>query len=70
MLFPTVGWPTISALAVNFAYLYMLPLCTFFSSLYYNVVIQSTLLQYCDIRGAYITIVYQPESVYNLSFTA
>ena len=38
-----------SALAANLAYLYMLPLCTFFSSLYHNVVIQSTLLQYCDI---------------------
>jgi hypothetical protein len=48
MLFPTVGWPTTSALAANLAYLYMLPLCTFFSSLYYNVVIQSTSLQYCD----------------------
>ena len=48
MLFPTVGWPTASALAANLAYLYMLPLCTFFSSLYYNIVIQSTLLQYCD----------------------
>jgi hypothetical protein len=48
MLFPTVGWPMTSALAANFAYLYMLPLCTFFSSSYHNVVIQSTLLQYCD----------------------
>ena len=48
MLFPTVGWPTTSALAANLAYLYMLPLYTFFSSLYYNIVIQSTLLQYCD----------------------
>ena len=46
MLFPTVGWPMTSALAANLAYLYMLFLCTFFSSLYYNVVIQSTLLQY------------------------
>ena len=50
MLFPTVGWPTTSALAANFAYLYTLPLCTFFSSLYYNVVIQSTSLQHCDIE--------------------
>ena len=49
MLFPTVGWPMTSALAANFAYLYTLPLCTFFSSLYHNVVIQSTLLQHCDI---------------------
>ena len=48
MLFPTVGWPTTSALAANLAYLYTLPLYTFFSSLYYNVVIQSTSLQYCD----------------------
>ena len=48
MLFPTVGWPTTSALAANFAYLYTLPLCTFFSSLYHNVVIQSTLLQHCN----------------------
>ena len=39
-----------SALAANLAYLYMLPLCTFFSSLYHNVVIQSTLLQHCDIK--------------------
>ena len=39
MLFPTVGWPITSALAANLAYLYMLPLCTFFSSLYHNVVI-------------------------------
>ena len=46
MLFPTISWPTTSALAANFAYLYMLPLCTFFSSLYHNVVIQSTLLQH------------------------
>ena len=38
-----------SALAANFAYLYTLPLCTFFSSLYYNVVIQSTSLQHCNI---------------------
>ena len=37
-----------SALAANLAYLYMLPLCTFFSSLYHNVVIQSTSLQHCD----------------------
>ena len=51
MLFPTVGWPTTSALAANLAYLYTLLLCTFFSSLYHNVVIQSTLLQYCDKRG-------------------
>jgi hypothetical protein len=35
-------------LAANLAYLYTLPLYTFFSSLYHNVVIQSTLLQYCD----------------------
>ena len=48
MLFPTVGWPITSALVANLAYLYILPLCTFFSSLYYNVVIQSTLLQYCN----------------------
>ena len=48
MLFPTVGWPTTSALAANLAYLYILPLCTFFSSLYYNVVIQSTSLQHCN----------------------
>ena len=48
MLFPTVGWPTTSTLAVNLAYLYTLPLYTFFSSLYHNVVIQSTLLQHCD----------------------
>ena len=48
ILFPTVGWPTTSALAANLAYLYTLPLCTFFSSLYHNVVIQSTLLQYCN----------------------
>jgi hypothetical protein len=48
ILFPTVGWPTTSALAANLAYLYMLPLYTFFSSLYHNVVIQSTLLQHCD----------------------
>ena len=48
MLFPTVGWPMTSALAANFAYLYTLPLYTFFSSLYHNVVIQSTLLQYCN----------------------
>ena len=48
MLFPTIGWPTTSALAANLAYLYTLPLCTFFSSLYYNVVIQSTSLQHCD----------------------
>jgi hypothetical protein len=39
MLFPTVSWPMTSALAANLTYLYMLPLCTFFSSLYYNVVI-------------------------------
>ena len=39
ILFPTVGWPTTSALAANLAYLYTLPLCTFFSSLYHNVVI-------------------------------
>ena len=44
MLFPTVGWPTTSAWAANLAYLYMLPLCTFFPSLYHNIVIQSTLL--------------------------
>ena len=44
MLFPTIGWPTTSALAANLVYLYTLPLCTFFSSLYHNVVIQSTLL--------------------------
>ena len=37
-----------SALAANLAYLYTLPLCTFFSSLYHNVVIQSTSLQHCD----------------------
>ena len=48
ILFPTVGWPTTSALAANLAYLYMLPLCTFFSSLYHNVVIQSTSLQHCN----------------------
>ena len=48
MLFPTVGWPTTSALAANFAYLYTLPFYTFFSSLYHNVVIQSTLLQHYD----------------------
>ena len=48
MLFPTVGWPITSALAANLAYLYTLPLCTFFSSLYHNVVIQSTSLQYCN----------------------
>jgi hypothetical protein len=48
MLFPTVGWPTTSALAANLAYLYTLPLCTFFSSSYHNVVIQSTSLQHCD----------------------
>ena len=48
MLFPTVGWPTTSAWAANLAYLYTLPLCTFFPFLYYNVVIQSTLLQHCD----------------------
>jgi hypothetical protein len=48
ILFPTVSWPTTSALAVNLAYLYMLPLYTFFFSLYHNVVIQSTSLQYCD----------------------
>src|SRR5580658_6268001 len=51
MLFPTVGWPITSALAANLAYLYILPLCTFFSSLYHNVVIQSTSLQHCDIEG-------------------
>ena len=50
MLFPTVSWPTTSALAANLAYLYILPLYTFFSSLYHNVVIQSTSLQHCDIR--------------------
>ena len=50
ILFPTVGWPMTSALAANLAYLYTLPLCTFFSFLYYNVVIQSTLLQHCDIK--------------------
>ena len=48
MLFPTVGWPTTSALAANLAYLYTLSLYTFFSSLYYNVVIQSTSLQHCN----------------------
>ena len=48
MLFPTISWPITSALAANLAYLYILPLYTFFSSLYYNVVIQSTLLQHCD----------------------
>ena len=51
MLFPTVGWPITSALAVNFTYLYTLPLCTFFSSLYHNVVIQSTSLQHYDNKG-------------------
>ena len=56
MLFPTVGWPMTSALAANLAYLYMLPLCTFFPSLYHNVVIQSTLLQYCDNSYKLITI--------------
>ena len=48
MLFPTVGWPMISAWAANLAYLYMLPLCTFFPFLYHNVVIQFTLLQHCN----------------------
>ena len=48
MLFPTVGWPMTSTQAANLAYLYTLPLCTFFPSLYYNVVIQSTSLQCCD----------------------
>jgi hypothetical protein len=48
MLFPIVGWPTTSALAANLAYLYTLPLCTFFSPSYHNVVIQSTSLQHCD----------------------
>ena len=48
MLFPTVNWPMTSALAANFAYLYTLPFYTFFSSLYHNVVIQSTLLQHCN----------------------
>ena len=48
MLFTTVNWPTISALAANLAYLYTLPLCIFFSSLYHNIVIQSTSLQHCD----------------------
>ena len=48
MLFFTVGWPITSALAANLAYLYTLPLYTFFSSLYHNVVIQSTSLQYCN----------------------
>jgi hypothetical protein len=48
MSFPTIGWPMISALAANLTYLYTLPLYTFFSSLYHNVVIQSTLLQHCD----------------------
>ena len=51
MLFPTIGWPITSALAANLAYLYTLPLCTFFSSLYYNVVIQSILLQHCNSWG-------------------
>jgi hypothetical protein len=37
-----------SALAANLAYLYILPLCTFFSPSYHNVVIQSTSLQHCD----------------------
>ena len=55
MLFPTVGWPTTSALAANLAYLYMLPPYTFFSSLYHNVVIQSTLLQHCDREYYYNT---------------
>ena len=54
MLFPTVGWPMTSALAANFAYLYTLPLYIFFFSLYYNVVIQSTLLQHYDICSCYI----------------
>ena len=57
MLFPTIGWPTTSALAANLTYLYTLPLYTFFSSLYYNVVIQSTLLQHCDIYCT-VSIVY------------
>ena len=48
ILFPTIGWPTTSAQAANLAYLYTLPLYTFFPSLYHNVVIQFTLLQYCD----------------------
>jgi hypothetical protein len=48
MLFPTIGWPITSTLAANLAYLYTLPLYTFFSSLYHNVVIQSTSLQHCD----------------------
>ena len=51
MLFSTIDWPTTSALVANLAYLYTLPLCTFFSSLYHNVVIQSTSLQYCDIKS-------------------
>src|SRR6266702_506469 len=42
ILFPTVGWPTTSALAANLTYLYTLPLCTFFSSPYHNIVIWST----------------------------
>ena len=58
MLFPTVGWPMTSALAANLAYLYMLPLCTFFSSLYHKVVIQSTLLQHCDTKVISISIKY------------
>ena len=48
VLFPTVSWPTTSTLVANFAYLYTLPLCTFFSFLYHNIVIQFTLLQYCN----------------------
>ena len=55
MLFPTVSRPITSALAANFAYLYILPLCTFFSSLYHNVVIQSTSLQHCDIQAYILT---------------
>ena len=51
ILFPTVSQPITSALAANFAYLYTLPLCIFFSSLYHNVVIQSTSLQYCDSKA-------------------
>jgi hypothetical protein len=48
MLFPTVSWSTTSALAANLTYLYTLPLYTFFSSLYHNIVIWSTSLQYYD----------------------
>ena len=55
MLFPTVSWPTTSALVANLVYLYTLPLCIFFSSLYHNIVIQSTLLQYCVSRDTPVT---------------